>query len=429
MFNLFKKRDQNAQNSSSDSGQSNEDLTAPTQQQQQAVKPGDEGLAAEVMKMKAEVEAFSDVRKATNEKLTRLSEQIGELRAMIADRDKVINQIEVKAIKAADLVATVKPEEQMLEIKKQDAKLEAFRAGLESNELLMKRVLEELKEMRTRINSFRGVEETIKLNNEVKAEIIEIKKVEANIQKHADKVETIFAEVQKRFVDFTKIDDRISNNSKQITELSKNLEAVKATANSAATKKSVDELTSKLLEMKNQLSELVATINRRLSMVEKNKAAAFEAFERAISYKFKLSNEEVSAFKQAVQADRQNESKNGEQLQSGQNPEQNANQSEVPVEMQAVSDKSQQQQGKTPQPSQPVPDSLPQPSNAQQAQSEQEVKPPQNNPSTTTNTSPAANASAAAGTSPTKTKKSPKDEIREAARFAKRIKSRKSKRK
>ncbi|MEM3370848.1 MAG: hypothetical protein QXW00_03880 [Candidatus Woesearchaeota archaeon] len=385
MFNLFKRKNsEEVPNQQS----ANEDLTAPAQTQQTATTQGQENLAAELMKIKAEVEAFSDVRKATNEKLTRLSEQIGELRAMIADRDKVMNQIEVKATKAADLVATVKPEEQMVEIKRQDAKLEAFKASLESNELLMKRVLDELKEMRTKIASFRGIEELINLNNEVKSEIIEIKKVEANIQKHADKVETIFAEVQKRFVDFTKIDDRIASNTKQIAELSKNLDGVKATASAAATKKSVDELTSKFLEMKDQLSELVSTINKRLSLVEKNNSAAFEAFEKAIMHKFKLSKEEVAVFKEQVQQNQQ--AQPTQQISQPQDVSQKSNTQEQNLQTSEA------------------PEALPQP------QASQQVQQPQSEPNEQDSKKPDSSI---------------QKEIREAAKFAKRIKSKKRKKK
>jgi predicted nucleic acid-binding Zn-ribbon protein len=46
----------------------------------------------------------------------------------------------------------------------------------------------------------------LKLNEEVKQELAEIKKMEAVIERHADKVETIFVEVEKKFASFDKFD-------------------------------------------------------------------------------------------------------------------------------------------------------------------------------------------------------------------------------
>ena len=278
-----------------------DDLTTPQAAPVAAAKPGEASFAADVAKLKAEVEAFSDVRKATNERLSRLSEQVGELRAMIADRDRTINQIELKATKASDLVEAVHPDQQMVEIKKEDAKIEALKASIEGNELLLKRVLDELKTMRSQVSAFRGVEELVKMNNDVKGEIIDIKKVEANIEKHADKVETIFGEVQKRFIDIGKIDDSIAANAKQIADLAKNLDAVKIKAESAAPKKSVDELQAKFSEIKVQLNDVITVLNRRFSELESNNRKELEQFEGVLERKFNVTkqslNEAVSTLK------------------------------------------------------------------------------------------------------------------------------------
>jgi len=53
-------------------------------------------IATEVDRIKASVEAFGEVRKSFTERFNRTSEQIGELRAMILDRDRTIQQIELK---------------------------------------------------------------------------------------------------------------------------------------------------------------------------------------------------------------------------------------------------------------------------------------------------------------------------------------------
>ena len=64
----------------------------------------------------------------------------------------------------------------MTEVQKQEVKLEALKANLEGNESIMDRIMEELRETRKKVEFFRGVEEIIKLSEEVKSELIEIKK-------------------------------------------------------------------------------------------------------------------------------------------------------------------------------------------------------------------------------------------------------------
>jgi chromosome segregation ATPase len=158
-------------------------------------------LSTEIDKLKASVEGFTEIRKSFTERFTRISEQIGELRSMILERDKSIQEIELKAIKAYDLVEAVHPEKIMTEVQKQDAKSEALKANLEGNETIMNRVMEELKETKRKIDFFRGVEEIVKLSEEVKKELIEIKKIESKININADKVETIYSEMRKKYKD------------------------------------------------------------------------------------------------------------------------------------------------------------------------------------------------------------------------------------
>src|SRR3989339_798238 len=105
-------------------------------------------LAAEIEKIKASLEAFTEVRKSTSERFNRISEQIGELRAMILDRDKTIQEVELKSIKAYDLVETVQPENIntdkietiYAEVRKKyqmidsfDSELQEMKAGVEQN--------------------------------------------------------------------------------------------------------------------------------------------------------------------------------------------------------------------------------------------------------------------------------------------------------
>ncbi len=120
--------------------------------------------------MSASVDAFGEIRKSFSERFNRTSEQIGELRAMILDRDKSVQEIEIKAIKAHDLVDAVQPEKMMTEIQKQEAKIEALKANLEGNEAIMSRIMEELKDIKKKVEFFRGVEEIVKLSEETKAD-------------------------------------------------------------------------------------------------------------------------------------------------------------------------------------------------------------------------------------------------------------------
>jgi len=213
-------------------------------------------LATDLDMVKASVDSFGEVRKGLTERITGLSEQIGELRAMILDRDRTIQEIELKAVKAADLVESVQPEKLMIEVQKENAKFEALKANLEGNESIMNRIMEELKEMRRKLDFFRGIEEIVKLGEEVKKELIEIKKVEANISIDTDKVETIYSELRKKFQEIDIFSDSIQELKVKLDQNSKDVDFAKTKIASLATKTELDKLVQRVQRYIEALQEL-----------------------------------------------------------------------------------------------------------------------------------------------------------------------------
>lgn len=213
-------------------------------------------LKTEIEKLKAGSEAFKEIRSSFSERFTRTSEQIGELRSMILERDRTIQEVELKAVKAADLVSSVQPEKLMTEVQKQEVKIEALKANLEGNESIMGRIMEELRETRKKIEFFRGIEEIIKLSEEVKTELIEIKKAEGRINTQTDKVQTIYAEMRTRIQDLDEFKAQTMDAKASIEQNAKDVEFVKGKIANLAEKSEVDKLVAKLQTYIDSLNEI-----------------------------------------------------------------------------------------------------------------------------------------------------------------------------
>ena len=218
-------------------------------------------LKTEIEKLKAGQEAFKEVRTSSSERFTRISEQIGELRSMILERDRTIQEVELKAVKSSDLVASVQPEKLMTEVQKQEVKVEALKANLEGNEAIMNRIMEELRETRKKVEFFRGVEEVIKLAEEVKSELIEIKKAEGRINTQTDKVQTIYTEMRTRIQDIDAFKAEVQDSKASIEQNTKDVTFVKNKITNLAEKTELDKLVKKLQTYINSLSELKKKTN------------------------------------------------------------------------------------------------------------------------------------------------------------------------
>lgn len=174
---------------------------------------GHNRLRAEVDRLAAQMEVVTQEREKSNERFQRLAEEIGGMRSMIVEGQQQSKSLEAAARKATELVGEVHPETVMAELRKEDAKVDALRAKIESGEAVSANLVNQLKDIRRTVEVFKGVDSLIKLSNEVKEELRNIQRERAIIEKHSNSVEDIFVEVQKKFAKFEKL-------SKEVEELS-----------------------------------------------------------------------------------------------------------------------------------------------------------------------------------------------------------------
>ena len=224
---------------------------------------GDSKLGLEVTKIKAQLEGLNEQRQAVNERFTKINEGMGELRGMVMDTNRAVGNIEASATKAVDIVASVEPEKLMTEVRKQDSKLEALKANLESNETMMKDVMSEVKEMRKKMDFFRGVEQIIKLNEEIKGELIDIKKIEANVNRHSNKVETIFLDVEKRFADFDKFNDTTKELGKTFEKLQSDVDKLRVKEEEKADRKELNKYINKFSDFEKHTTNIINLLDER----------------------------------------------------------------------------------------------------------------------------------------------------------------------
>jgi len=258
MFKFLKKKKKEEETAESgEEAEREEKLKEAPQKSNSETKSSDlVKISTELDRIKASIEALQEVRKSFTERFTRISEQIGELRSMILDRDRTIQEIELKAVKASDLVNSIKPEKLLTEVQKQDVKIEALKANLEGNEAIMDRIMEELREIRNKLKFFSGLKEIVKLSEEVKKELIEIKKVEGTISADSDKVETIYSEMRKKLQDIDTFKSQLQEIKANIDQNMKDVDFLKNKVMGLAEKDELEKLTNKVQRYVEALKEI-----------------------------------------------------------------------------------------------------------------------------------------------------------------------------
>lgn len=228
---------------------------------------GDSKLGIEVTKIKAQLEGLNEQRQAVNERFSRMSEEMGEVRGMIMDTNKSVGNIEASATKAIDLVESVRPDQLMLEVRKQDSKIESLKAGIESSESLMRDMMKEVKEMRKKIDFYKGIEQVAKLNEEIKGELIQIKKIESVIDRHSNKVETIYIEVEKKFTEFDKFNDNVKELKRNFDKLQNDFDKIKVKLEDKTDKKEIVKVINKFSDFEKHTTNIINLMDKRSKSV------------------------------------------------------------------------------------------------------------------------------------------------------------------
>ena len=223
---------------------------------------------AKIEKIDAQIEALKEVQSAQRERFERHSEEIGELRSTLADREKQIRELEAKAVRASELVAEVQPENFMHEQKKTDAKIEAIQGKLDNNEVISDSIIEELKKIKNKVSVFRGTEDILKLNKEVKEELSSIRKVEATVEKHSDHVEAIFTSFESNFEHFQKLKSDVKGTAEICTSLKKDVEKNSVLLNSLPKKEEIYHLRDSVNETLDNIHKEKDTYDNRNENLE-----------------------------------------------------------------------------------------------------------------------------------------------------------------
>ncbi len=189
-------------------------------------EPSVGALVADITKINATLESFKEIRKANSERFATINEQMGEIRGQVMDVNRNMGVLEVKVTKAADLVESVHPDKLMIQVQKSDGKVEALRGLIESKDAMIQNIMEQLKNMRNQMKVFKGIEEVLKLNEDVKTEVMNMKKLTATVEQHSDRVENVFVESQKTFKEFNELIGQMGMVKSQMKEMGEKVDKI-----------------------------------------------------------------------------------------------------------------------------------------------------------------------------------------------------------
>jgi chromosome segregation ATPase len=230
-------------------------------------------LQKDVETLHALVDGLREMNKDDQERFQKADEGIGEIRNMLFDKEQELKDLKIQVGKAIDLVENAQVEKVLIEKKREDAKIQAIEAKLDSYKALLDSFMNEVKSVRTKIDMFKGVEQIIALNNEVKGELTNIQKIQAQIAAHSDKMENIFVDFNKKYTNFSDSHSDIENLRSTVQETARTFNKVQIDLINIAKREDLvffEKEVSKKLHAMEDLNAKIEDSNKRTESMLKN---------------------------------------------------------------------------------------------------------------------------------------------------------------
>lgn len=184
-------------------------------------------LSIKVEKIEAKLEVFDNLRKGLEEKISYLSEQIGELRAMMIQREKFYSDVEIAAKRMEGIIETLRSEDVIKQLKTRKIEIEENKARIERMEGLVNAYTETVKKLQNVLERLKPLDVVIEESEKIDEKIRSIDEKRKEIERYLEKVERMYADMREVISTFKLLKSKIENVENAIKDVVKMIDEVR----------------------------------------------------------------------------------------------------------------------------------------------------------------------------------------------------------
>jgi uncharacterized phage infection (PIP) family protein YhgE len=178
-------------------------------------------LVLKTEKLEGKLEAMADFRKAMEERLSGLNQEIGELRSAIMEKDRIINQIQGGFGKIREAAEGMEPDKIAKQLAAKEEAIEKNQAAIESLVLQAKELRKEIKANSDILEGVRDIKNVSGLVQTLKQKMGKIEEDRKFTSRTAGKIETMFSDLSDKLGEFQSYKEKIGFNEETMHELMK----------------------------------------------------------------------------------------------------------------------------------------------------------------------------------------------------------------
>jgi chromosome segregation ATPase len=204
-------------------------------------------IILKVERLDAKIATLDDYRKVTDEKISRISEEIGELRSTFLALDKRFSPLEVNAERALKAVSEVMPEKIRADFQKIEREILGIRAEIERMNTIIDSVRSDEKKLMEAFEKIKNVENVLDISKKIEEKIARVEEASRYADRVSAKTEVVFSELSGKLAEIERQKGKISRLDELTKELVKTLDEISLKIPKFAEKVEVSKLGEEIL--------------------------------------------------------------------------------------------------------------------------------------------------------------------------------------
>lgn len=176
-------------------------------------------IIAEMEKLKSSFDVIKSTGIARDERLQRIAEEVGEIRAKIMDWERNLKEEGTRLEIVEEAIKEIKPERFIKKIESIEKTMEKYKLKIERLESLISEAIKGIARIQKILNNIGNVENLVDISKRISKIITDMEDRESKIKRLAGKIEKAYVEINNRLNEFVMYKEK----QKKVEELAKEM--------------------------------------------------------------------------------------------------------------------------------------------------------------------------------------------------------------
>ncbi len=220
-------------------------------------------LVLKTEKLEGKLDIISGYKEELNERLTQLSEEIGEIRSMAMESDRSFSKLETEFEKIKEVIGDVEPLKIKKDFEKKEEEIMEDRVKIEKLENLVKALEKEAENFRKIMEKIKSFDNLVDISRKINEKIDSIEDTKKYADRTSAKIESIFSEVTEKANELqdqkekiVKLDELTSEITQMLDEISIKMKDFAQIKDFSQFQEETKEEIKKLAEDKQKIEEI-----------------------------------------------------------------------------------------------------------------------------------------------------------------------------